>query len=374
MKDLTLRLIVAGALACGLAPPPATAQASASPPPQATASGAKAPSSELDAFMARVLARRDETWRYLHDYVLDEGEQLEILGPGGIPLHRLRRQFTWFLREGFLVRSPLEADGVTVPEDERRKYEDRWLREEQRRAKRRAEKAAAGATPDASPDDHLEISIPAAVESRPDKDTTPTPAEALDPETLVRQGGEPRFIGEAYFLRFRFEPGNYYFVGKESLAGREVLRIEYYPTRLFQDDDKAEEGAPAGEAEQRKPSSSEAARERELEQRMERSFNKVALITLWVDPAAAQIVKYTFDNVDFGFLPFRAFVRLDTVRASMEMGQFLDGVWLPRRIDMEGGLTLANGSFTFRYGRQFSNYRQAETSATIRSIGPVRQP
>ena len=30
-------------------------------------------------------------------------------------------------------------------------------------------------------------------------------------------------------------------------------------------------------------------------------MNKVALITLWVEPSTHQIVKYTFDNVDFEF-------------------------------------------------------------------------
>ena len=41
---------------------------------------------------------------------------------------------------------------------------------------------------------------------------------------------EPRFISESYFLEFTFEPGNYYFEGRETLAGREVVKLEYYPT------------------------------------------------------------------------------------------------------------------------------------------------
>ena len=58
-----------------------------------------------------------------------------------------------------------------------------------------------------------------------------------DVEDAVRSG-EPRFISEVQFLAFKFEPGNYYFVGRETLAGREVLRIEYYPRRLFSDFEK----------------------------------------------------------------------------------------------------------------------------------------
>ena len=72
--------------------------------------------------------------------------------------------------------------------------------------------------------------------------------------------------------------------------------------------------------------------------RVERQMNKVALITLWVEPTAHQIVKYTFDNVGFDFLPGRSLVRVDTVRASMQMGEPFPGVWLPRAIDGRGSI------------------------------------
>ena len=45
----------------------------------------------------------------------------------------------------------------------------------------------------------------------------------------------PRFVSEAYFMDFKFEPGNYYLAGREQLDGQQVLRIEYYPTRMFND-------------------------------------------------------------------------------------------------------------------------------------------
>ena len=38
-------------------------------------------------------------------------------------------------------------------------------------------------------------------------------------------------------MDFKFEPGNYYLAGREQLEGQQVLRIEYYPTRMFNDDD-----------------------------------------------------------------------------------------------------------------------------------------
>ena len=36
---------------------------------------------------------------------------------------------------------------------------------------------------------------------------------------------------------------------------------------------------------------------------MQRLMNKVSLVTLWVEPKAHQIVKYTFANLPFDFLP-----------------------------------------------------------------------
>ena len=48
----------------------------------------------------------------------------------------------------------------------------------------------------------------------------------------------PRFVSEAYFMDFKFEPGNYYLAGREQLEGQQVLRIEYYPTRMFNDNDE----------------------------------------------------------------------------------------------------------------------------------------
>ena len=69
----------------------------------------------------------------------------------------------------------------------------------------------------------------------------------------------------------------------------------------------------------------------------------VALVTLWVEPKAHQIVKYTFDNVWLDFLPAAWLVRIDDLRASMTMGQPFPGVWLPRGMSIHAGLTLALG-------------------------------
>ncbi|MBP1636175.1 MAG: hypothetical protein H6Q10_2749 [Acidobacteria bacterium] len=317
---------------------------------------------DLDSFMARVLERRDETWRTLHDYILSEREEFQILGPGDVPLHGERREYSWYVREGFLVRSPVRFNGVAVSDAERRAYEEKWIQEERDRERRAAEKAAADA--------------------KGQETAAGAPAEGAggDPslQDFVGQRGEPRFISEAYFLRFKFEPGNYYLVGREQLEGREVLRIEYYPSRLFGEEHedeavKEDEAANRDKAAKKGQERAGKGRDRDMDKDIERKLNKASLVTLWVDPAEHQIARYTFDNMDFGFLPGRWLVRVDGASASMTMARVLDGVWLPSRISMSAGLSLANGSYRFQYGREFFDYRKAEVGARIRNYVP-RQP
>jgi hypothetical protein len=109
----------------------AAALALLSPGAQAQAPAA---ATDLDRFMATALQRRDIDKKTLSDYVLDEVETRELLGPGRVPIMRMRREYTWFVRDGFHIRSPLKFDGVPIPESERRAYEERWLRSEGERA------------------------------------------------------------------------------------------------------------------------------------------------------------------------------------------------------------------------------------------------
>src|SRR4029079_16762591 len=102
-----------------------------------------------------------------------------------------------------------------------------------------------------------------------------------------------------------------------------------------------------------------------FEQDINRKMNKTAQITLWVDPAENRIVKYTFDNVWMDFLPAAWLVRIDDSRASREMGQPFEGVWLPKNLHVHGGITLASGSFEFFYTCGFSNFWNMEATPTI---------
>src|SRR3954449_1004482 len=115
----------------------------------------------------------------------------------------------------------------------------------------------------------------------------------------------------------------------------------------------------------KKPSKGEQ-REQQAEADIDRKMNKTALVTLWVDPAEHQIVKYTFDNVWLDFLPAAWLVRIDDLRASMTMGQPFAGIWLPRSINIQAGFTLATGTFEAAYDRGFANYREADVKTTIK--------
>ncbi len=307
--------------------------------------------SDLDQFMARVLARRDDNWRKLQQYVLEEREQAALLGPGHVRLYGLVREYTWYIRDGVFVRSPVKFDGVTLAEDERRKYEDEWLAREKARDEKRS-KQGGGSEGTSGSEGSGGTEAPPAVPA-----TNPR-----DVGELMQLAKEPQFVSAAYFLKFKFEQGRYAFAGPEMYEGRRVLKIEYYPARLFSDDKKQDEG----EQSEREKGDSEESEDRKTEQRLERQFNKVALVTLWVEPDSHQIVKYVFENVGMDFLPGRSLVRLDDVAATMEMGQPFAGVWLPRHIDGHGGVTLANGTYEVRYAVDYRDYREATTKAKIR--------
>ena len=367
--DIPSRTTVGCALLCtiALAFPASAGQTPVKPSP--------APANELDAFMEKVLKRRDVNRQTLQQYVLDETEQIEILGPARMPVYRQKRDYTWYVRDGLHVRSPVRFDGVTVGDEDRKKYEDEWARRERGRLERKDAKAGEGKD---SKDgkDNKENKEGAAVPADSTQDDPAGPAGASAVPT-------PRFVSEAYFMDFKFEPGNYYLAGREELDGQKVLRIEYYPTRMFNDSDEDRDKNKKSDAQEKDKrdergrkrqsdretkgeSDRETKGERELEQRIERQMNKTALVTLWVDPAEHQIVKYTFDNVWMDFLPAGWLVKVDDIRASMTMGQPFPGVWLPREMNIHAGVTIAAGSLEAAYARQFANYKQADVKTLIR--------
>jgi hypothetical protein len=300
---------------------------------------------DLDEVMRKVLASRDENWKKLQQYVLDESERIEVHGPAQVPIWGERREYSWFIRDGFFVRSPLSVNGVTISESERRKAEDDYLRQ----AKAHDQVRGTGPGRAGPPPAPVPTPIP-----------TPTPT---DVPNLLSERRAPGFIEAAYFLRFRFEQGSYAFVGHEALDGQDVLRIEYYPTHLFSHETNKQARARGAGTD---------TRDQDLDAAVERMMNKVSLVTLWVEPKTYQIVKYTFDNVNMDFLPAAWLVRVTDARASMTMSQAFKNVWLPKNVDMIFGAMLAMGGYDVRYHLDFHDYKEATTSGRIIGRGGQR--
>ena len=302
---------------------------------------------DLDTLMAQVLERRDENWKKLQQYTLTERETLQITALAVLRLFGFEREYLWFPREGFFVRSPLKADGVAVDEERRRREEAQWLKNAQNSEKRRQEmatrktKAGAEAAGDA----------PVSLSSLPG-DIALTGAV----EDVISQTFEPGFIQSANFMRFKFDQGQYALVGRERMLDRDVLKVEYYPRNLFDD----EKERPCRQKDQQERC--DADREADIE----RKLNKVALATLWVDPAERQILRYEFRFQDMDFLPGRAIIRVDSSRATMQMGEPFTNVWLPDAVTMRFRLSSAAGPLEARYDVKYREYRVPETSGRVR--------
>lgn len=302
------------------------------------------PRTDLDDLMARVLARRDENWKRLQQYVLDERETFDLMGPGGARLYGFRRDFTWFPREGVFVRSPLRVNGISLNESERRKAEAEWTRDERRREERRQQRQAREKK-------ERESEKPEESERATGERGENEPGESGSSATDTSAAAvlEPAFVSSAYFLRFKFEAGRYGLVGRETIDGQSVLRIEYYPEEMFN------EG-------RTRPNRRARDRDAEIEEKM----NKVSLVTLWVDPARQQILQYTFDDIDMDFLPGRSIARVDDVKATMRMGQPFPDVWLPRDITMRFRMLLASGPIEAAYRVEYLDYRQAGVTVKVK--------
>lgn len=298
-----------------------------------------APTAELDTFMAQVLARRDQNWKKVQQYILDEQERVEFRGPGEMLLWGAKREYMWYPRDGFFVRSPIRFNGVAISESEREKYEQNFLRRTKSRDERAQERG---------------------------KETEGTTDPPSDLQSLIQQTREPQFVSSAYLLKFKFESGRYALVGRETIDKQPVLRIEYYPTRLFSDDPDTRAAARAKQV--AGPKSKEDAYGEE----MQRLMNKVSRVTMWVEPEQKQIVKYTFDNVGLEFLPASWLVRVSELRANMTMTQAFPNVWLPKRIDVVGSFVLAPGPFSVSYDIEYSGYREATTAGKY--LGPSNRP
>jgi hypothetical protein len=315
--------------------------------------------SDLEAFMKQVLSRRDDNWKKLQQYTLEEDETFLLTALNGRKLYGFKREYSWYPQDpatalasgdAIFVRSPISADGVKISEDERRKAEADWLKREQNREKTRQEREEKRAkeNPNSQPansqrDDDVQVHV--------DSDAGTVEAPGLN--DLVEPGNEPRFVSSAYFMKFKFDAGSYALAGRERLLGRDVLKIEYYPQQYFKDPPKKTDDPKKQKANER-------------EERFEAKMDKVSMITMWIEPKDHQILQYEFSNIDFDFMPGRSLMRLDELRASMRMREAFPQVWLPDQIAMSFGMTLALGEVSARYDVKYHDYKLAEVKARVR--------
>ena len=287
--------------------------------------------------MQQVVARRDDNWKKLQQYILDEREVADLRGPGNIRMWGEDREYTWFIRDGYFIRSPVKFNGVTISEDERRKAEDEYLQRSQRRDARAA--AREGTRRKAT---------------TPDQRRRPHPPDA--PAAV-------RLVGVLPAVQVRRRP-------VRARRPRAVRGPRRAARRVLPDEAvRGQAGRAAGGA----PATRDSKQNRQ-EAELRRVMNKVALVTLWIEPASHQIVKYTFDNINFDFLPGQWLVHVDTAKASMTMSQPFTDVWLPRGIEVNVGLTLATGEVSFRSTVSYHDYREATVTSKVGIPGAPAGP
>ena len=149
---------------------------------------------DIDAFMAKVLEKRDIDWDRFYNYTCRDHEALEFEGTlQSVAMAGFHREHLYFVRDGYLIRSPISANGVAISDEERHRAEQKWVKSLEKREK--------------------------------------------------RSSG----VNRDHFFGFKFEPGNYYYAGRRDFEGREVVVIEYYPEEGFIDDDDDEEDEDEGE-------------------------------------------------------------------------------------------------------------------------------
>jgi hypothetical protein len=328
-----------------------------------TAPAPRAQSSDLEAFMKQVLSRRDDNWKKLQQYTLEEDEIFQVTALNGRKVYGFKREYSWFPNDsGIFVRSPITADGVKVSETDRRKAEADWIKREENRDKARQKRDAR-----ANGADGKDTTI--TVETRGDdvhvSGDSEQPLPGLD--DLVKANAEPRFVSSAYFMKFKFDEGSYAFAGREKLLGRDVYKIEYYPHQYFRDPPAKREARQQHEEERAKAKGEKAKNpDKDLDDKIDRKMDKVSMITMWIEPKDHQILQYEFSNIDFDFLPGRALVQLDALNAAMKMREAFPGVWLPDTINMAFGMTIALGDINARYDVKYHDYKLAEVKTRVR--------
>ena len=302
--------------------------------------------------MEKVLARRDDNWKKLQQYVLEEKEAFDLTGPGRFPLWGMRREYTWFIRDGIFVRSPVSADGVKLSEADRRKAEEQWLRRQknrEEREKRNAERRAKGL-----PEERGTTSVVDRADRRRRQQLGRQGHRATpitNTEDMLKQVREPQFVSSAYFLKFRFEKGHYALAGREKIGDIQALKIEYYPEAgLFKDD--RQQARQEGQGRRRQDP-------REDEQGVD--GDAVGRSEDLPDPAIH------LRRHRLGLLPRpRAGAHRRSSRRPCRWDRPFPNIWLPKSIEMHFEMMLAVGAVDATYRVDYENYKEAAVTYKIK--------
>ena len=132
-----------------------------------------------------------------------------------------------------------------------------------------------------------------------------------------------------------------------------------YPTKLFSPNQRRQGQRARGQ----RPA--ERKEDAAYDQQLTRLMNKKSKVTLWIDPASHQILKYTFEDLGWDFFPGQWLARVSDVTASMTVFQPFPDVWLPRGLQMDIGMLLAIGTVNLHYTLDYHDYRRADVTTKI---------
>jgi hypothetical protein len=142
----------------------------------------------------------------------------------------------------------------------------------------------------------------------------------------------------------KFEPGTYFFAGRDKYQGHDVIIIEHLPE--FEDDDPDDDDY-----------------DRRISEAAEESFS----IVMYIIPEDYQIVKIVLNNSGMDFLPTGGLVKVGEIKSWMLMDNPMGGKqWFPKHIYASAELATASGDFSFQYEKEFSDYSQTKVQVKYR--------
>jgi hypothetical protein len=169
-------------------------------------------------------------------------------------------------------------------------------------------------------------------------------------DDIISQTFEPDFIRSANFMQFKFDAGSYALAGREKMLEPRRPEDRVLPEAAVRD----EQPESTVRAARKTPSCD---KEDEFERDIEQKMNKVSLVTLWVDPAEKQILKYEFRFQDLDFLPGRTLVRFEKRALDDGDGRAVCERLAALGVGMRFRLGSAVGPLEARYDVKYRDYR-----------------